>query len=182
MSEDGGVTWAWVSGEPQYGFLPHKGILSPSEHVLYVSYANGAGPYDGTNGTVHKYNITSGVWTDISPTPMASTYYGYGGLSVDLLTPGTLMVAALNCWWPDEQIFRSTDGGATWSTIWEWLYYPTLVRYYSYDISDAPWLQDNTSTLTYPVEVGWMVEALAIDPFDSNHCELPNCYIEVREC
>jgi xyloglucan-specific exo-beta-1,4-glucanase len=108
---------AWVSGEPQYGFLPHKGVLSPSQKVLYISYANAGGPYDGTNGTVHKYNITSGVWTDISPTPMASTYYGYGGLSVDIQTPGTLMVTALNSWWPDGQVFRSTDSV---SLIWKY--------------------------------------------------------------
>ncbi|RAO66001.1 uncharacterized protein BHQ10_002013 [Talaromyces amestolkiae] len=168
-SEDGGVTWAWVSGEPLYGFLPHKGILSPQEKTLYISYSNGAGPYDGTNGTVHKYNISTGVWTDISPTPMASTYYGYGGLAVDLQVPGTVMVAALNCWWPDELIWRSLDSGATWSPIWAWNGYPNIDYYYSYDISNAPWLQDNTSTAQFPVRVGWMVEALAIDPFDSNH-------------
>lgn len=107
-----------MSGEPQLGFLPHKGVLSPSEKTLYVSYANGAGPYDGTNGTVNKYNIATGVWTDITPTSLSSTSYGYGGLSVDLQKPGTVMVAALNSWWPDEQIFRSTDSGATWSPIW----------------------------------------------------------------
>ncbi|EEA20033.1 hypothetical protein TMatcc_000007 [Talaromyces marneffei ATCC 18224] len=168
-SEDGGVTWAWVSGEPMYGFLPHKGILSPVEKTLYISYSNGAGPYDGTNGTVHKYNISTGVWTDISPTPMASTNYGYGGLAVDLQVPGTVMVAALNCWWPDELIWRSLDSGATWSPIWAWNGYPNLNYYYNYDISNAPWLQDNTSTAQFPVSVGWMVEALAIDPFDSNH-------------
>ncbi|KUL82461.1 hypothetical protein ZTR_09954 [Talaromyces verruculosus] len=168
-SEDGGATWAWVSGEPLYGFLPHKGILSPLEKTLYISYSNGAGPYDGTNGTVHKYNISTGVWTDISPTPMASTYYGYGGLAVDLQVPGTIMVAALNCWWPDELIWRSLDSGATWSAIWAWNGYPNIDYYYSYDISNAPWLQDNTSTAQFPVRVGWMVEALAIDPFDSNH-------------
>ncbi|PWY96660.1 xyloglucanase [Aspergillus sclerotioniger CBS 115572] len=169
VSEDAGETWSWVSGEPLYGFLPHKGILSPSEHTLYISYANGAGPYDGTNGTVHKYNITSGIWTDISPTSMASTYYGYGGLAVDLQVPGTIMVAALNCWWPDELIFRSTDSGATWSPIWAWNGYPSIDYYYTYDITNAPWLQDSTSTDQFPVRVGWMVEALAIDPFDSNH-------------
>jgi xyloglucan-specific exo-beta-1,4-glucanase len=168
-SEDAGVTWAWVSGEPQYGFLPHKGVLSPAEKSLYVTYANGEGPYDGTNGTVHKYNITSGVWTDISPTSLASTYYGYGGLSVDLQRPGTVMVAALNCWWPDEIMWRSIDGGTTWSPIWAWNGYPALDFYYSYDISEAPWLQDNTSTAQFLSRVGWMVESLSIDPFDSNH-------------
>ncbi|PYH87469.1 xyloglucanase [Aspergillus ellipticus CBS 707.79] len=169
VSEDAGETWSWVSGEPQYGFLPHKGVLSPAEKTLYISYSNGAGPYDGTNGTVHKYNISSGVWTDISPTSMASTYYGYGGLAVDLQVPGTVMVAALNCWWPDEIIFRSLDSGATWSPIWAWNGYPSIDYYYTYDISNAPWLQDDTSTDEFPVRVGWMVEALAIDPFDSNH-------------
>ncbi|KAF8854623.1 putative endoglucanase [Acephala macrosclerotiorum] len=168
-SEDGGVTWAWVAGEPQYGFVPHRGVLAPADKTLYVTYANGVGPYDGTNGTVHKYNITSGVWTDISPTSLASTYYGYGGLSVDLQKPGTLMVAALNCWWPDEIMWRSTDHGATWSPIWAWNGYPALDFYYSYDISLAPWLQDNTSTAQFISRVGWMVEALSIDPFDSNH-------------
>ena len=86
-----------MSGEPQLGFLPHKGVLSPAEKTLYVSYADGAGPYDGTNGTVHKYNIATGVWTDISPSSLTEGYYGYGGLTVDLQRPGTIMVAALNC-------------------------------------------------------------------------------------
>ncbi len=40
-------------------YIPHKGVLSPKEHVLYVSYSNGAGPYDGTLGSVYKYNISS---------------------------------------------------------------------------------------------------------------------------
>ena len=31
-------------------FIPHKGVLSPAEKTLYVSYSNGAGPYDGTDG------------------------------------------------------------------------------------------------------------------------------------
>ncbi|TVY47674.1 Xyloglucanase [Lachnellula occidentalis] len=145
-SEDGGSTWAWVSGEPQLGFLPHKGVLSPAEKTLYISYANGAGPYDGTNGTLHKYNISTGVWTDISPTSLASTNYGYGGLTVDLQKPGTLMVAALNDWWPDELIFRSNNSGATWSPIWAWTSYPSQDHYYSYDVSAAPWLFDTTDT------------------------------------
>ncbi|KAI9050188.1 hypothetical protein LZ554_006329 [Drepanopeziza brunnea f. sp. 'monogermtubi'] len=168
-SEDAGVTWSWVSGEPQLGFVPHKGVFSPGEKTLYVTYANGVGPYDGTNGTLHKYNVTSGVWTDISPTPLASTYYGYGGLTVDLQRPGTLMVAALNCWWPDEIIWRSTDSGATWSPIWEWNGYPSINYYYKFDITNAPWLVDTTSTAEFVAKVGWMVEALSIDPFDSNH-------------
>ena len=29
-------------------FMPHKGVLSPAEKALYISYSDGAGPYDGT--------------------------------------------------------------------------------------------------------------------------------------
>ncbi len=29
-------------------FIPHKGVLSPAEKALYISYSDGAGPYDGT--------------------------------------------------------------------------------------------------------------------------------------
>jgi xyloglucan-specific exo-beta-1,4-glucanase len=149
--------------------LPHKGVLSPAEKTLYVTYSNGAGPYDGTNGTVHKYNISTGVWTDISPSSLTAGYYGYGGFAVDLQKPGTIMVAALNCWWPDEIIWRSNNSGATWSPIWDWASYPTINFYYDYNIDSAPWLQDNTSTAEFLSRVGWMVEALVIDPFDSNH-------------
>jgi len=42
-------------------YLPHKGVLSPSENLLYVSYSNGAGPYDGTLGAIKKYNIGTKV-------------------------------------------------------------------------------------------------------------------------
>lgn len=28
-------------------FFPHKGVLSPAEKTLYISYSDGAGPYDG---------------------------------------------------------------------------------------------------------------------------------------
>lgn len=31
-------------------YIPHKGVLDPSGKLLYVSYSDGAGPYDGTAG------------------------------------------------------------------------------------------------------------------------------------
>jgi xyloglucan-specific exo-beta-1,4-glucanase len=32
-----------VAGQPTQ-FLPHKGVISPSDKVLYISYSDGAGP------------------------------------------------------------------------------------------------------------------------------------------
>lgn len=94
-------------------------------------------------------------------------YFGFGGLAVDLKKPGTIMVAALNSWWPDGQIWRSTDSGATWSPVWTQKDKDkyNLDKYYSLDFSLAPWL----SGLVNDKHVGWMIEALVIDPFDSDH-------------
>lgn len=87
-----------VPGQPEKGHIPHKGKLSPKENILYVTYANGPGPNGGEAGSVWKYDLKSGDWTDITP---AVADFGYGGLSVDLQNPGTLIVAAWNLWWPD---------------------------------------------------------------------------------
>ena len=109
VSNDAGSTWSAIAGQPNQGFLPHKGKLSPTEKDLYISYSDGSGPYDGTKGSVWRYAFNNNTWKDISPTPESSTYYGYGGLAVDLQRPGTLMVASLNSWYPDAIIFRSND-------------------------------------------------------------------------
>ncbi|KAJ6519554.1 hypothetical protein C8R45DRAFT_852566 [Mycena sanguinolenta] len=169
MSTNAGASWSAVPGQ-NTTYLPHKGVLSPVEKVLYVSYSNGAGPYDGTLGSVMKFNLTSSVWTDITPVSGSDLYFGFGGVAVDLKTPGTIMVAALNSWWPDGQIYRSTNGGTTWSPLWDWLSYPTMDKYYTYSDSLAPWIGvDSTEGVPGTLQIGWMMEALVIDPFDSNH-------------
>ncbi|KAF3929672.1 hypothetical protein AA313_de0202779 [Arthrobotrys entomopaga] len=167
ISNNAGSTWSTIPGQPT-GYIPHKGVFSPLENVLYISYSNGAGPYDGTLGYVYKYNITSGTWTNITPpSPSDDIYYGFGGLAVDRQKAGTIMVAALNSWWPDSIIWRSTNGGATWTSIWEWVSYPTRNKYYSISYANAPWIYDATNSDFE--ELGWMIESLVIDPFDSNH-------------
>ncbi|KAG8955411.1 hypothetical protein FRC04_008762 [Tulasnella sp. 424] len=166
-TEDAGSTWAAVPGQPTTNNLPHKGVISPSEGLLYVTFNNNAGPYDGTTGSIQKYNIASKTWTDITPVSGSDLYFGFGGLAVDLQKPGTIMVAALNSWWPDGQIYRSTDSGATWSPLWSWASYPTVNKYYKYDVSLAPWIGVTAPDETK--QIGWMMECLVIDPFDSNH-------------
>lgn len=79
------------------------------------------------------------------------------------------MVAALNCWWPDGQVFRSTDSGETWTSLWSWESYPTMNRFYTYSDSLAPWLGPTGTASSIVTQIGWMMEALVIDPFDSNH-------------
>lgn len=170
-STDGGTTWSAIAGQPT-GYLPHHGVLS-ADGNLYISYSDGAGPYDGTKGELWKLNTASGQWTNISPigSSSADNHFGYGGLTVDAQKPGTLMVATLNAWWPDETIYRSTDSGATWSPIWEFDGYPSRKLKYNLDISGAPWLTFNANPAPPEVspKLGWMIGDLEIDPFNSDH-------------
>lgn len=167
VSEDAGETWAAVEGQPGT-FFPHKGRISPEEAALYLSYSDGTGPYDGTLGAVWRYDIAGGNWTDITPDIGQDLYHGFGGLSLDAQNPGTLMVVSLNSWWPDAQIFRSTDSGATWSTIWEFDADGNVLPHYDISTPLAPWIfEDFVSVDTK--KLGWMTEALEIDPLDSDH-------------
>ncbi|WP_212696098.1 WD40/YVTN/BNR-like repeat-containing protein [Vallitalea pronyensis] len=169
-STDAGVTWEAIPGQP-IGYLPHHGVLS-STGKLYISYSDGCGPYDGSKGDVWKFDASGGTWTNISPVPSSSSdnHYGYGGLAVDAQSPNTIMVATLNAWWPDEIIFRSTDGGSTWTRIWDFGVYPNRINRYTHDISAAPWLTFNSQAQLPEVtpKLGWMIGDLEIDPFNSN--------------
>ena len=187
-STDGGQTWSPVAGQPT-GVMPHHGKLA-STGILYLSYNNNAGPYDGSAGDVWKYDTGSATWTKITPpqSPLNGGY-GFGGLSVDARNPNTIVVAALNQWYPDTNFFRSLDGGNTWSLIWNLSFTnpagwpPYLVPDYTINYASiAPWLTFGATPATCTAagpgnslcpqptpKLGWMVESLEIDPFNSNH-------------
>lgn len=187
QSNDGGQTWSAVAGQPT-GVMPHHGKLS-SAGILYLSYNNNAGPYDGSAGDVWKYDTGAAAWTLITPpaSPLNGGY-GFGGLSLDAENPNTIVVSALNQWWPDTQFFRSLDGGNSWNLIWNASFYPQVYpnimvpNYALTYASVAPWLTFGATPATcitptstnslcpQPTpKLGWMVESLEIDPFDSNH-------------
>jgi xyloglucan-specific exo-beta-1,4-glucanase len=133
-STDAGSTWSPLAGQPG-AFFPHKCKLQPREKALYLTYSNGIGPYDGTDGAVWRYDLTTSAWTNITPVSGSNLYFGFGGLGVDMLKPGHLVVASLNSWWPNAQIFRSNNSGLTWSPIWEWTSYPSMNNCYGLSVS-----------------------------------------------
>ena len=171
QSLDGGATWGAIPGQPT-GFIPHKGKFDHVNGILYVSTSDTGGPYDGASGEVWKYDVNSGVWTDISPMTIASgdLYFGYSGLTIDRQNPSTIMVASLNSWWPDLIMFRSTDQGTTWTRIWDWTSYPSRSKRYEQDISEVPWLDlgGNPTPPEESLKLGWMNESIEIDPFNSD--------------
>jgi hypothetical protein len=175
-STDGGATWAALAGQPT-GFMPHKGVLDTTNGFLYLAYSDKGGPYDGGHGDLWKYNTATGAWTLISPVPSSdvdNNYYGYAGLTIDRQNPSTIMVTAYSSWWPDTIIWRSLNGGTTWTKVWDWTRYPNRSFRYVQDVSAAPWLDFGVVTgggrpgAEVSPKLGWMTETLEIDPFNSN--------------
>ncbi|MFE1550558.1 cellulose binding domain-containing protein [Streptomyces sp. NPDC058718] len=168
-STDAGATWTRLPGQPT-GYLAHKGVLDAENGHLYLAYSDTAGPYDGGKGRVWRYATATGEWKDISPVAEADTFHGFSGLTVDRQRPGTVMVSAYSAWWPDTQIFRSTDSGSTWTKAWDYTSYPTRANRYTMDVSTVPWLTWGATPAApeQTPKLGWMTEALEIDPFDSD--------------
>ncbi|MFI9759633.1 cellulose binding domain-containing protein [Streptomyces sp. NPDC051963] len=168
-STDAGATWSRVAGQPT-GYLAHKGVLDATNGHLYLAYSDKGGPYDGGKGRLWRYATATGTWTDISPVAEADTYYGFSGLTVDRQRPGTVMATAYSSWWPDTQIFRSTDSGGTWTRAWDYTSYPDRSNRFTMDVSSSPWLTwgANPSPPEQTPKLGWMTEALEIDPFNSD--------------
>ncbi|MCX4978586.1 cellulose binding domain-containing protein [Streptomyces sp. NBC_00620] len=167
-STDAGATWSRLPGQPT-GYLSHKGVLDATNGYLYLAYSDKGGPYDGGKGQLWRYATRTGTWTNISPVAEADTYYGFSGLTVDRQHPGTVMATAYSSWWPDTQLFRSTDSGGTWTKAWDYTSYPNRSNRFTMDVSSAPWLTfgANPSPPEQSPKLGWMTEALEIDPFNS---------------
>jgi len=170
-STDAGQTWKPVPGQPANFMAIHAGF--DTQGILYVVYGNSPGPGGATDGAVWKLNPKDGAWTDITPVKDANRFPGgYGGLGIDRQHPGTLVVASLDRVNPslpqpdrdDDRIYRTTNGGQTWTDI-----SPKSHR----DSSGAPyvpWAGVYDANNPKPeASVGWWIDALAIDPFNSSH-------------
>ena len=154
QSTDGGASWAPVTGGP-VGLMPQRGLIGPDGN-LYITYGNAVGPMGMTAGQVWKYRIGLGTWQNITPPDPYNYPSGFSGLAVDPTRPRTLVVMTMDHWWPDDTMYRSTDGGSTWEDVGS-----SAVR----DSSLSPWIVPPGETQAPFGNWGEVV----IDPFDSGH-------------
>jgi photosystem II stability/assembly factor-like uncharacterized protein len=160
-----GKTWKPVPGQPTgtAAKLPVRAAYDRHTRELYVTYADAPGPNGQSDGSVHKLRTVNGKWTNVTPVKPGGTAtdgspdtFGYGGVAVDARRPGTLVVSTNNRWAEIDTVFRSTNGGRTWTSLKD-----RAVL----DVSETPYLKWGGDKAKF----GWWIQALALDPFDSEH-------------
>jgi len=161
VSKDEGATWQAIPGEPTQ-LRPTRAALS-SDGFLYVTYGTAPGPSRMTNGAVWKLDTQAGTWSEITPehAVAGSREFGYAAVSVDAEHPRTLIVSTF-AHPGGEDIFRSTDGGATWKSIFGGGSASGV-----YDYSRAPYVE--------PTPIHWLFD-IEIDPTNQNHAVFTTGY------
>lgn len=149
-SSDGGESWRPVPGQP-CGLRPNHAVLA-ANGILYLSYGREPGPNEMTGGAVWKFDPRTSLWTDITPlrSPDGDQPFGYGTVAVDARNSSALLVSTFCRWKQHDEIFRSTNGGASWAPV----------------LKNARW---NYSAAPYAggIKPHW-IGSIVISPFDSN--------------
>jgi hypothetical protein len=126
--------------------MAHHAALDPNGQ-LYLTFNDAPGPNGVNTGAVWRYNTNDGSWANITP---PSGQGGFSGVSVDPQHSRTVLVSTLDRWFPRDQLYRSTDAGATWLAIF---------NNSSWDYSAAPW--------SFSPTPHWMGD-VEVDPFNSD--------------
>ncbi|MBX9853798.1 MAG: T9SS type A sorting domain-containing protein, partial [Cytophagaceae bacterium] len=152
-STDGGNNWTAVAGQPNNTLMPHHAIIA-SNGMMYITYSDGPGPNGITAGAVWKMNTGTGVWTNINP---IAGQGGYAGLTVDPTNPNIVMVSTIDRWWPNDEIYRSINGGSSWKGLLNTATGASVNAIWDY--SPAPYSSNSNPH--------WLGD-LDIDPFNAN--------------
>lgn len=141
-SADAGASWQPVPGAPTT-HRPMRAALA-GDGRLYIAYASDPGPHRMKDGSVWRLDPRTDTWADITPErPSAAQPFGYATVAVDPSHPQRLLASTAGRGRGDE-LFRSTDGGATWT--------PLFTRA-AFDASAAPYVADTHLHWLYDVKI-----------------------------
>jgi photosystem II stability/assembly factor-like uncharacterized protein len=156
-SDDAGKTWKIVPGQPTK-YRPNHAVLASDGH-LFITFGTDPGPMQMVDGALWKLDTKAGTWTDITPDkPDQERKFGYAAVSVDAKDPKALIASSF--YRPKgEEVFRSTDGGATWKRMFE--------GGGVFDYRLAPYVKDTP--------IHWLFD-IEIDPSNSNHAMFTTGY------
>jgi len=150
-SDDGGATWQAVPGQPT-GLRPSHMVRDARGRWL-LSYGDEPGPNHMADGAVYRFDPADGSWTDLTPlprTPGGASGYGWGAVAVQAGDPDVLVATTFRRYVPGDDVYRSVDGGRTWSAMF---------ARSSFEHSTAPWTAD--------AKPHWMAD-VEIDPHDAD--------------
>ena len=171
VSHDGGATWEAIKGVPT-GLMPHRAKIVDGD--MYVTFADGPGPYNIASGGSYKYNIAGGTWTDLTPSDSVEhegsttkSYEkdksSYGGVAIDPKDKNHIVISTLGKYTgrhvtKDEKenygdrIYATTDGGKTWNHGQHYNDIPNI------DANGTDWIPGNA--------IHW-AGSLEINPFNN---------------
>ncbi|MFT4257697.1 MAG: cellulase [Pseudoxanthomonas sp.] len=153
VSDDAGASWRAVEGQPS-GLRPTR-MANAGNGSWFIACADLPGPNQMGNGALWKYAPADATpWRDVTPAPQSSDLghdgFGWGAVAVDPRDPDVVIASTFNRFAPHDEIFRSSDGGRSWTPLLEGA---------AFDHSAVPWTAHATPH--------WIAD-LAIDPFDAD--------------
>jgi xyloglucan-specific exo-beta-1,4-glucanase len=156
-SNDAGATFTAVPGQPTT-YAPQRATLA-AEGTLYVSYANGAGPFPSDvdpmdRGELWKIAVSDDAFTEITPL-RGDQNRAFSGISVDASDPTRLLATTINTyqqqpWGYGDRMFLSTDGGTSWTDL-------IGAGRVTMATNGMPWIEQNA--------IHW-AGSIALDPFN----------------
>jgi hypothetical protein len=147
-STNGGSNWT-----PVYSSSTLMPARASQDGVgnMYMTLNDATGPNGISAGAVIKLNLSTLSASTVLSTP-SGWEYGYGSVSVSKQNSNEVVASTIDRWWPNDGLYLSTDGGATWKDT---------SANATVDISLSPWIG------SYDPLGSWDGSA-QIDPFDSN--------------
>jgi photosystem II stability/assembly factor-like uncharacterized protein len=151
FSDNNGDSWSEMPNHPGKTpgteMMPLQGSFDAAG-VFYSTWGSATGPGNhASNYGVWKLSAGATTWTSILP-PTGQGFFS--GISADPQAAGHVVVSTLLRWWPGDEVYRSTNGGTTWTAA---------LRSASRSAGNSPWASSPTPH--------WITD-IDIDPFDSN--------------